>query len=522
VFAMEKIDTLIESISEARRFISATRDRSDTGNDCPERAWRMLSDVRGICLSQSEVDIYLSRAALLLEAFGKLFPECSDVFLIRSPGRVNIIGEHTDYNGLPVLPIAINRDIMLVASPRSDTVVHIHNIDPRFEPRKFNISESIEPCPQGDWGNYAKAAAQSIQKLLSTRGDGPVRGFNAVIGGNIPMASGLASSSALVVLLAIATVLASGNPVDYAELAEVLAEGEQYVGTRGGGMDQTVCLFGQEGRAIKIEFFPVRTEQILLPGGYSFVVCHSMVDAPKTTTARLAYNVRSAESRIAAALLDKALFDITGRREIKIQRIGDLYSNALKLSEAEIDSLIERTFREEMYSLRDVAKTLGIDEEGLCRLYLGSFTGEEIGSLERLRLRDRSIHVLSEGRRVRQAAEELRVGRMDQFGGLMYQSHESCAKDYEISIPELDTLVSIAKEAGALGARLTGAGFGGCVVSLVRDDDIEKFIGTLNKRYYEDYLSGNKLERMKSTHRSDHIFVCKAVNGAGMLFMENL
>ena len=516
-YLMDKIETLVKLISEARRVNAEEHSRHNIPEGRLRRIDEILDDSLRLVFDCSKIDPYLERAENAIRMFRSVFPESSEVFLLRAPGRVNLIGEHTDYNGLPVLPIAVNRDIMLVAAPRSDANVCIHNMSPRFQRRKFGISEKIEPYAQGDWGNYAKAAAQAVHGLISERTSGPIKGFNAVVDGNIPMASGLSSSSALVVAFGIAMLLANGHDIDRLMVAETLADGEHYVGTRGGGMDQIICLMAQEHCAAKIDFFPAHVEQVPIPSGCSFVVCHSGVDAPKTTTARSAYNLRAAESHIAAAMMGATLSRRSSSPGLQIRRIGDLYSNSLNLSEAEITTLMEDTFTKETYSTADVARSLGVGEEQASRQYLSAVEEKDYRSPDGLKLRRRSRHVISEGRRVRQSADALRDGRLDEFGKLMDESHRSCACDYEISTPELDTLVSVMKDAGALGARLTGAGFGGCALGLVRDGDVGGFVEAVRRNYCSDYTTTKSL-RIRLRDRSDNIFVCKAVRGAGVLF----
>jgi N-acetylgalactosamine kinase len=514
---MRKVESFIEDISQARHFKATMR-----GASAPRRIQLILSDSAAVSLRPSDVDGYLMRAASLVRRFGEIFPDSREVFLLRAPGRVNLIGEHTDYNGLPVLPIAINRDIMLAVAPRADTTVEIHNVDDRFTCRSFEVSEEIEPYSMGDWGNYAKAAVQSLQSFFSdSLCSDYLKGLNVVVDGNIPMASGLASSSALVVSLAMALLHAHGQDVTRLELAKLLAKGEHYVGTRGGGMDQTVCLLAEENHAMKIEFSPLRIEQVPVPAGFSFVVCHSSVAAPKASSARLAYNLRAAESRLAAALLNAALTKAYPARinhgNLPINRLGDLYRKELDLSESGIDALAETTFRKDAYSIDEIALLLGKNEANLRKSYLASFTDNEVSLIGKLKLLTRFRHVLSEGKRVRRAAEALRKGKMLEFGGLMYESHTSCAKDYEISTPDLDTLVHIASEAGALGSRLTGAGFGGCTISLVCDKDLGEFIKRIQEKYYGAYLSGKK-HGPEQNPPSEYVFVCKAVGSADELF----
>jgi galactokinase len=514
---MAAIQSLREQVAEAERLHGKGCD-----SETPAPVRGIIEDARAVCLDSSAVGAYLSRASRLLASFSHAFPEAGDVFMLRAPGRVNLIGEHTDYNGLPVLPMAIDRDIMLAVAPRADGVVCIANTDARFAFRQFAIAEKIAPYPTGDWGNYAKAAVESLRDMFSDRPDNCLKGFNAVVDGNIPIAGGLSSSSALVVVFALAALAAGGEDMDRHRLAEALARGEQYVGTRGGGMDQTICLLAGEGNALKIEFFPVRTEHMRLPSTHAFVVCHSTVAAPKTSTARAAYNRRAAESRIAAAMLDRMLAGTRGVCRGTVTRIGDLYSEALALSEAEIDSIVEQSFRKDEYSLREVALALDMDEESVCRAYGDVCDANRDGKSGSLMLRRRCRHILSEGRRVRRAAKALQAGRAEEFGALMYESHESCARDYEVSIPALDALVEIARDAGAVGSRLTGAGFGGCTVSLVANGDVAGFIEAVEKCYFGEYLRGGGDKGSSVLSPSERIFVCRAVRGAGALFDTGL
>ena len=465
-------------------------------------------------LPSEDADAYLSRVARGLEMFASEVPSARRVFVLRAPGRVNLIGEHTDYNGLPVLPIAIDRDIILIGAPRDDAEIRILNTNESFGPRRFGISDDIESYPPGDWGNYPKAAAQSLSRHFSSRN---LRGFDAVIDGDIPIASGLSSSSALVVAFALAILAANNLEMDRLQLAELLARAEQYVGTRGGGMDQAICLLATAGHALEIDFFPLRTRQVPLPSGHRLVVCHSLVVAPKALSTRFAYNLRAAESRIAAALLGRALAGRVGRNNIAIERLGDLFSDELKLSNEGIDSLVQTALLKEAYTPVEAAHLLGLEPEDFRRQHLVAFDEAEARSITQFKPRARARHVISEGRRVRRAAEALRNDRAEKFGRLMNESHRSCANDYEVSTPELDTLVAIARDAGALGARLTGAGFGGCTINLVREADIDGFVRMIQKKYYREYITEKRPDLASSANLPERIFVCNAVGAAGEL-----
>ena len=478
-----------------------------------------MRDIRQLIRQFSEAERQgadIARINRALQLFSKEFPGAREVFILRAPGRVNLIGEHTDYNGLPALPIAIDRDIILIGAPRGDPEIHVCNTNESFGSRRFEACGSVEPYSAGDWGNYAKASAQSL--ALHFPGH-RFRGFDAVVDGNIPIASGLSSSSALVVAFALATLAANELEMDRLQLADLLARGEQYVGTRGGGMDQAVCLLAQVGHALKIDFFPLKAEQTALPPGYSFVICNSLVAAPKSAAMRFAYNLRAAETRIAAALMGRALGEKMGRNGAGIERLGDLISGSLNLSDEEIDALLENTLSEESYSTGEAARMLGAEPDDFHRQYFGAFDEAEIESIPGLKLRRRSLHVITEGRRVEQAADALKSGRVEEFGRLMNQSHQSCANDYEISTPELDALVAIARDAGALGARLTGAGFGGCTINLVEENAAEKFVEVVEKKYYHEYITSERPNLNSLANQPDRIFICKAVDGAGEMLL---
>jgi hypothetical protein len=153
----------------------------------------------------------------------------------RAPGRVNLIGEHVDYCGLAVFPMAIQRGITLAARPRADTIARIANLEPRFPLREFTLGRDIPPLADGDWGNYLQAAAQAVVRRY-----GDLRGIDAIIASDLPIAAGLSSSAALVVAVAVTLLAANGTSFDLHELMELLAAGERYVGTAGGGMDQAI------------------------------------------------------------------------------------------------------------------------------------------------------------------------------------------------------------------------------------------------------------------------------------------
>lgn len=450
----------------------------------------------------------------LEQEFERLYGAAPQV--VRAPGRVNLIGEHTDYNGLPVFPMAIGREIRLAFAPREDNWIEIRNSDPGFPSRRFLADANITPYEKGDWGNYVKAAVLDIVKRENLTQ--PV-GMNVLVSGTIPIASGLSSSTAVVVASALAFLQCNGIAWEPAALAEQLARAEKFVGTEGGGMDQAVILLAKEGHALRIDFFPLRTRDVKLSENVEVLICKSMIAAPKTARARMMYNQRPMECRLVHAMLKKALSQRWGE-EISSQRLGDL-SALWQEREGAIADLIafgKGILGERNWSLEEIAAFLDETPSSLQEKYLqltdGSIFPEPEGGFV---LFPRLRHVLSEGERVWQATS-LASHDAETFGRLMDQSHQSCRDDYQISCPELDELVRLAKQGGALGARLTGAGFGGCTVSLVPKDSVEKCIQTIWEGYYQGYLKAKHPQLYEKLGDIDECcFVCQPRAGASQV-----
>ena len=447
----------------------------------------------------------MTDAKALREAYEQAFQGEKAAGLIRAPGRVNLIGEHTDYNGYPVLPMAIEREILAAWAPAKEDSVRIANRDPRFPARFFPARLPLEPFPQGDWANYVQAAVKGLleERVVSA----PAKGFQALYTGNIPDAAGLSSSSALVVATGLVFLAANGKTCDHLTLADLLARAERYVGTEGGGMDQAVSLLGRPGKALRIDFFPLRARPVSLPKGYGFVISHSLVRATKSAEARAQYNLRVVECRLACALATQALSKRTGIA-LHPQRLSDLAPEKLHLSSDEADGIVHEALGENPWSLGEITKKLGKTAEQIsdsyCILQDGSLVAEPASGFK---LWKRYCHVASEARRVEQAVLELEKGDAEAFGNLMNESHASCRDDYEVSCPELEALVATARDHGALGARLTGAGFGGSTVSLVPEDRADPLIKALGVEYYS--------RRSEPEALTELTFLTRAVRGAG-------
>jgi N-acetylgalactosamine kinase len=441
--------------------------------------------------------------ASLQERFTQHFGGKAPTIACRAPGRVNLIGEHTDYNGLPVFPMALEQAIYFVAAPRADSVIRLRNVDIGFPKVSFQNAAQISPSPTGAWENYCKAAVQGLNDHFGLPGD---TGFDVLVRSDLPSAAGLSSSSALVVGCALVYLRAAGfrlgEDISRLELAELLAKAEHYVGTRGGGMDQCCILHGETGHACKINFFPIQVETVPLPPDCAIVVCDSLVRAEKTGAALHRYNAGPRLCRLACALLEKVCqehFD----EALRLERIGDLWFGPLCLRHEEVEALCEEAFPQARTTLDEAARRLGKTKAEIRDAWLGDLPEVEGGFSLRARMR----HQRTEYQRVEMARDALNAGEYAVFGALMNQSQESCARDFEISCPELDRLTEVAGRAGALGARLTGAGFGGATVNLVLADGVDAFRDYVAKHYYDKAGFSGKAP----------IFVAKAGQGAEYL-----
>jgi N-acetylgalactosamine kinase len=404
------------------------------------------------------------------------------VFAVRAPGRVNLIGEHTDYNGLPVLPVAIDRSTIIVAAATASGEVSLRNQNRAYPNRDFKLARNIPPYPTGDWANYVKAAVQGVIDYFAKRGTEVDRleGAHLVIDGRVPIGAGLSSSAALTVSSALAFMATNGLALPPIETAALVARSEWYVGTMAGGMDQAASLLGQRDRALFIEFNPLRARPVRLPPEAALVVADSREEADKSGNVRAEYNRRVVECRLAARFLGLAL-TLNG-----VRALGDVVKGVKDWNAADLISALAQTAPERVDAgLVKAASQLGLTPEALAHELLGDSDPRVAldlhGPLEILK---RARHVLSETERVLQAVRELEAGRLAEMGALMNESHRSLAEDFNCSTSRLDRMVSCARGAGALGARLTGAGFGGSIVALCHADDAPGVIAALDRDYY--------------------------------------
>lgn len=360
-----------------------------------------------------------------------------------APGRVNLIGEHTDYNGGPVLPMAIDRRTTVLAGPGEPGVLEVISTRDRERRRVEYLHER---------GEGTSAYLVGVALGLKRDGIDLPAGARLAIAGDVPVGAGLASSAALTVAAARALAGLSDRPLPPRATAEVAFRAEHdHVGVRCGPMDQTIAAFGRSRHALLLECASGETRQIPFTG--TLLLVDTLV---RHDLAHSAFNERRAECEAALA------------------------------------------------KLRQVHPGLR---------WLAQWPAEEIGRLGRLlapALRARARHVVTESVRTRAAARLLERGRLREFGRLMYESHDSCRRLYECSAPELDFVVQAARKARALGARMTGAGWGGACLVLVRPREGAE-ISTAIERAFERRFgqkpvvtvlgggSGVRLERVDGT-----------------------
>uniref|UniRef100_A0A2K6PDE5 Galactokinase 2 n=1 Tax=Rhinopithecus roxellana TaxID=61622 RepID=A0A2K6PDE5_RHIRO len=221
-------------------------------------------------------------------------------FYVRAPGRVNVIGEHIDYCGYSVLPMAIEQDVLIAVEPVKTYTLQLANTNPLYPDFSTSANNIQIDKTKALWHNYFLCGLKGIQEHF---GLSNLTGMNCLVDGNIPPSSGLSSSSALVCCAGLVTLTVLGRNLSKVELAEICAKSEPYIGTEGGGMDQSISFLAEEGTARLIEFSPLRATDVKLPSGAVFVIANSCVEMNKAATSH--FNIRMMECRLAAKLLAK-------------------------------------------------------------------------------------------------------------------------------------------------------------------------------------------------------------------------
>ncbi|XP_033125151.1 N-acetylgalactosamine kinase-like [Anneissia japonica] len=398
---------------------------------------------------------------------------CKPTYLCRAPGRVNLIGEHIDYCGYSVLPMAIQQDIVMAICTNQSQQLHLVNTDPNFKSFSTSITGFVINKEKPEWHNYVLCGLKGIAEFSKL--ENPV-GLNILADGTVPRSAGLSSSSALVCCAGLTMMHANNLKISKLELADICAKCEQYIGTQGGGMDQSICFLAEAGKAKHIEFNPLRSTDIVLPSGVSFVICNSCKEMNKAATSH--FNRRVVEDRLACQIMAK-------NKEFewrKLRRLGSL-QETLGCSFEDMLQLVEDTFKTTPYSKQEICQLLEVTEEELNAESLSDNTLQ----LQEFKLHDRAKHVFSEASRVLQFKKVCNEAQKDAnilLGNLMNESHASCRDLYECSCPELDEVAEACRKAGAFGARLTGAGWGGCAVAIVLTKEVPDFIKSVHSTFY--------------------------------------
>jgi galactokinase len=371
------------------------------------------------------------------ERFGAAATVC------RAPGRVNIIGEHTDYNDGFVLPAAIDSYCWLAFAPRTDRKLIVHSEN--FGETAERDLDSLAPGALHRWSDYPLGVAWALEQSGYR-----LCGANLLISGEVPLGAGLSSSAAVEVAVATALAHCARLIFDRKEIALLCQRAEnEYVGMRCGIMDQFVSCHGQTGHAILLDCRSLDYQVVPIPAGLQLVICNTMV---KHQLGSSEYNVRRAQCEEGVRALSTVLHGIRALRNVSLDQL-ERHRNLLA------DIVYKR-----------------------CR------------------------HVITENERTLKVAELFRAGKEEGLAELLAASHRSLRDDYQVSCPELDSMVEIAsRQAGVHGSRMIGGGFGGCTVNLVEEACAREFQQQVAREYQRQ--TGSKPE----------IYLCKAEQGVEVL-----
>lgn len=364
--------------------------------------------------------------------------------LLWAPGRVNLIGEHTDYSLLPVMPAAIDRGIVVAAAASDEPNVTIVSSE-------FLEEAHLARNGSGQPPRWARYAAGVLRELATVA---PGRGAHLLVTGSLPLESGLSSSSAFTLGILGALNALWGLDLDEDALARTAALAERHTGVETGGMDQVAIVFGLAGHALRIDFDPPSRRPVPIPDGLALIVASSGEAAPKGGSARDAYNERVLGARLAATMLADQV-GVDTRLPPVLRDIVDIEV---------VDILIEDL--PERISPFEVAHGAGVGVEHLIQL-----TTTTLSLRDKVPVKRVARHILSEAARVDLAEAALAAGDLAAFGQLLNLSHDSLRQDMRCSTPALDRLCAAMRRSGALGARLTGAGFGGYALAAVARGD---------------------------------------------------
>mmetsp|Transcript_15956 Transcript_15956/g.47930 ORF Transcript_15956/g.47930 Transcript_15956/m.47930 type:complete len:529 (+) Transcript_15956:94-1680(+) len=459
-----------------------------------------------------------ARDAFLAESTSTLAESTPSLFLVRAPGRVNLIGEHVDYSGYSVLPMALEECVLIAGRtrrrantktpPHTETVsvtLEVRNVDQDFSARKVNASlETIQSRPF-HWSSYVVAGYLGVVEHYHIAPAARLS-LELLVDGNVPRGAGLSSSSALVCASALATAVAHGLAPNKLEMAELCASCERYIGVESGGMDQAISFLAESGTAKHIEFSPLAAHDVILPRGYTFLIASS---GKHHSVQESQYSMRVVECRLAAVLLAHRLgLSADGIRTLRDTH--ERYSSARRVSGSSTEKTARSVSLSQMaelvaehichsapYTAVELSRVLPLERESVdpsssssasspppCSSssldaffakYDPARLGQRTGGYK---LFERATHVYEEASRVLEFRRVCESSSVDaqKLGSLMNASHQSLRDRFECSCAELDLLTAHCRRKGALGSRMTGAGWGGWTVSLLREEDAVRFL----------------------------------------------
>ena len=516
-----------------RQWINAVE---DTGSE-------FNRSLRRICAGRADLHEQAARMCVrALRTFGDIHGPDRSVLVIRTAGRVNVLGTHIDHRGGSVNPVAINH-MWLIAAPRDDDVVTARNVEAeRFPNEQFRICQCLPAgtrvedwdswClaefekrkgdPSITWSNYIRAAVLYLQNAYTSSNgtfSPPIKGMDTVFYGDIPRAVGLSSSSAVVVATAEAVARMNGLDISRTDMVRHCGYAEWYVGTRGGSSDHAAIIFAEPNAILHAAAFATSVESVPVPEGYSLVLANSLIEAKKQAGARSAFNSRVA-AYIFGLMLIKKQFPQYGE---KLEHLRDVDPDRLGVSESEIYRIVRSlpvTARrdqllgqlpEDEHKMRRVFRSHDEPAEGypirqVCLYGIAECIRADMvphclhnGDVARF---GELVNISHDGDRVTRSLDGARVpvdnSYPDERIDALIRDLESGDPQragkahlwrqgggYNVSLPELDTLVDIALATpGVAGAKLVGAGMGGCIVAIVKSGRTQELIHNMAERYY--------------------------------------
>ncbi|MDX9972464.1 MAG: galactokinase family protein [FCB group bacterium] len=406
----------------------------------------------------------------LVLKFAELYAPKGDIAVARAPGLVKLLGEHIECNGLPVLSVPIADDARVAFAPRDDDTVRISEFGASIADLTFHNAARIAPPTKSLVGIACGAALQALNAHFAQT---TFPGMDILCDDSVLVDSGLDRSAPLTVACALAYLRVLGRELgkdlSRLEFASLLAKGHPH----SGGADFAALLAGQPDAACKVDVFPLRVESVPLLEGHVIVTCNALVSTPDKSEAGPVL------CRLISEMVTKKAQEEFGD-EIALDRLGDLWKGHLCLTDGEVKDLCDRTFPQELTTLDEAAHVLGLTPKKIRERWLGDLVEPKGGFPLKARVR----HQIGEYRRVELGRDALLADDASEFGRLLNESHESCVRDCFQGCPELDSLITTAREARATGARLSGKGWGECTVNLVPEVHLEHFLQTMDTRYF--------------------------------------